>query len=70
MIDHIRDALVVLAALVLSVWWTRKARMAYTGRHHVVVPAVYARNPYRPVRSARPALAAVVAHGWRHDVAS
>lgn len=63
----IRDLLTVLGALVLALWWTRQARMAYAGRHHELVPAVYARNPYRPVRTDRPALAAVVAHGWRYD---
>lgn len=65
-----RDILAAALAVLLLAWWTRQARMAYTPRHGVALPAVYARNPYRPIRTTRPALAAVVAHGWRHDTLS
>lgn len=63
----IRDTLAALAAVILMAWWTRQARMAYVGRHALPAALPEGLNPFRPVRTLRPALAAVVARGWAED---
>ena len=62
-----RDILAAALAVLLMTWWTRQARLAYTGRHTLDPALPGTLNPFRPVRTPRPALAAVVARGWAED---
>lgn len=62
-----RDLLAAALAVLLMTWWTRQARLAYTGHHALAPELPEGLNPFRPVRTARPALAAVVARGWAED---